>query len=260
VVVAEMTLLEVTNAAHSADIPALGFTYELVDGPAGATIDSAGVIRWVPGEEQGPGTNVIETVVRDNGVPSKSATNRFTVVVEEINSAPVLPSQADRTINGGDALLVTNTASDSDLPANALGYALSLAPAGAVIDTSGIISWTAPSGPVATTNVFETLVTDTNPWAINQQQLSATNRFAVIVRAVIEPFSITSITATNGVATITWEAVAGQTYRLQYADGFEDTWHDVAPDIIASGASATVSHPQGVGPQRLYRVVIPQAK
>jgi hypothetical protein len=198
--------------------------------------------------------------VTDNGAPPMSATNTFQVTVNELNSAPVLPSQADRTVNGGDTLLITNTASDFDLPANALGYELRRAPAGAVIDTLGIISWTPPSGPVATTNVFETVVTDTNPWAIYQQHLSATNRFVVTVAPMTLPFPITSITVSNGLATVTWETVAGQTYRLQYAEGLGTTWQDVLPDILAVGASASASHSQGAGSQRLYRVVIPQAR
>jgi hypothetical protein len=35
---------------------------------------------------------VITTVVSDNGTPSLSATNSFTVVVNDLNSAPVLPA------------------------------------------------------------------------------------------------------------------------------------------------------------------------
>ena len=42
-------------------------------------------------EAEGPSTNTITTVVTDNGVPPLSATNSFTVVVNEVNSPPTLP-------------------------------------------------------------------------------------------------------------------------------------------------------------------------
>ena len=65
--IAELTLLTVTNAASDGDIPANALTYQLINPPAGAVIDTNGVITWTPTEAQGPGTNTITTVVTDNG-------------------------------------------------------------------------------------------------------------------------------------------------------------------------------------------------
>ena len=61
-------------------------------------IDANGVITWTPTEAQGPGTNVFETVVTDNGVPALSATNSFTVTVLETNTAPVLGVVSNQTV------------------------------------------------------------------------------------------------------------------------------------------------------------------
>src|SRR2546421_7656120 len=60
----------------------------------------------------------------DNGTPPLSATNSFTVVVTEVNSAPTLPTQTNHTISEFTALVVTNRATDTDLPANTLSYTL----------------------------------------------------------------------------------------------------------------------------------------
>src|SRR5438128_928931 len=127
----ELTTLLVTNTATDNDLPALALSYSLIDAPAGVLIDTNGVISWTPAEAQGPGTNTLTTVVTDNGTPPLSATNSFTVVVAEVNSAPVLPAQADRTITGLAGISVTNTATDADLPLNALSYLLQSAPANA---------------------------------------------------------------------------------------------------------------------------------
>src|SRR5207302_6521272 len=66
-----------------------------------------------------------------------------TVVVREVNSAPVLMVPADQTINELSALVVTNTASDADLPANTLSFGLVSAPAGVLLDANtGVLTWT----------------------------------------------------------------------------------------------------------------------
>jgi hypothetical protein len=156
----------------------------LLNPPDGVQIDTNGIVTWTPAESQGPSTNTITVVVTDSGVPPLSATNSFTVVVNELNSPPELSPQTDRTIVGLTNLIVTNTASDPDLPTNSLSYALIAGPTNAVIDTNGVIAWTPTVEQVPGTNVFTTVVTDFNSWAVNSQQLSATNTFVVVVNGV----------------------------------------------------------------------------
>jgi len=117
----------------------------------------------------GAGTNVITTVVTDDGTPALSATNSFTVIVEESNSPPLLPAQTNRTLVGLAILTVTNTASDTDLPVNTLTYVLQTGPSNAVIDVNGIITWTPMAAQAPSTNLFTTVVTDYNPWAITRK-------------------------------------------------------------------------------------------
>jgi hypothetical protein len=179
--IAELTTLIVTNTATDSDLPANILTYALLNPPAGAAIDSNGVITWTPSEAQGPSTNILTTMVTDNGVPPLSATNSFTVVVNEINVAPVLPVQTNITVVGLTTVVVTNTATDSDLPVNPLTYALVNAPTNAVIDSSGVITWAPLPGQVPSSNLFTTVVTDFNAQAVNSQHLSATNNFTVTV-------------------------------------------------------------------------------
>src|SRR5204862_434679 len=67
-----------------------------------------------------------------------SATNSFSVFVQEVNSAPVLPFIEDQSVNELSLLTVTNSATDANLPANRLTYLLMNPPSGASIDTNGI--------------------------------------------------------------------------------------------------------------------------
>ncbi|HWX19055.1 MAG TPA: Ig-like domain-containing protein, partial [Candidatus Binatia bacterium] len=182
--VVELSMFALTNTATDADVPPRALTYALLAPPSGATIDANGVITWTPTEAQGPGTNLITTVVSDDGTPLLSATNSFSVTVLESNSPPVLPAQTNRTLVGMAMLVVTNTASDSDIPTNTLTYVLQTGPTNAAIDTNGVITWTPVVAQVPSTNVFTTVVTDYNPWAFNAQHLSATNSFTVVVNAI----------------------------------------------------------------------------
>jgi hypothetical protein len=92
-----------------------------------------------------------------------------------------VPSQTNYLVGVGSPFTVTNTASDSDIPTNALVYNLLAAPSGAVISADGLISWTPSLAQADTTNLFTTVVTDINPWAVNATSLSATNNFTVTV-------------------------------------------------------------------------------
>jgi O-glycosyl hydrolase len=230
--------------------------YSLLNPPAGASIDTNGVVTWQPGEAQGPGTNTLTTVVSDNAVPPAGATNSFTVVVHEINAAPVLPSQADRVLAPMQTLVVTNTAADADLPTNTLSYQLLDAPAGALIDGHGVITWTPAPSQAPGTNVFTTEVTDFNPYAVNEQYLRATNSFKAFV-ASVPAFHILSVAVSGDTAVITWEAFSGLTYRLQCTTNLARIdWQDLSPDITATGPSASATHPVADEQSRFYRVLL----
>jgi hypothetical protein len=153
-------------------------SYQLLNAPTGALIDTNGVITWTPNEAQAPSTNVLTTVVSDNGIPQSSTTNSFTVVVNEVNSAPSLATIPDRTIVEGDLLVITNSATDSDLPVNALTFSLQTnAPAGAQINpTNGIFTWIPTEAQGPSTNQITIRVTDDGT-----PPLSAIQTFTVVV-------------------------------------------------------------------------------
>jgi subtilisin-like proprotein convertase family protein len=183
-----VTLTIDTNATTANGWP---LTY-LTTVPA-PTINTNGVITWTPSEAQGPGVYIITTVVSDNGAPSLSATNSFSVTVLESNVPPVLPFQPNRTNSALVTMIVTNTATDSDIPPNPLTYTLIVVPTvtNAFISTNGIITWTPTPAQAGATYRFTTIVTDTNQFAISQQSLSATNSFNVTVPGIAPPLAFT---------------------------------------------------------------------
>jgi hypothetical protein len=213
----------------SNNVPSV-LTYQLVNPPTGAAIDSDGVISWTPTEGQGPSTNIITTVVNDNGIPPLSDTNSFIVVVNEVNNPPLLPIQPDVVIDAGGTLLVTNTAIDLDIPPNPLSYQLLTAPPGATIDTNGIITWVTSVAQPTSTNLFITVVTDYNPWAINNQHLSATNSFVVTVLGStnLPPSLIFGYDPASNTFHISFQGIPGNSYQVQWAPALDGTWTPLA--------------------------------
>jgi subtilisin-like proprotein convertase family protein len=187
---ANTTVLEIietvpftTNCvALDTNVPPNPLTFALVSGPAGLTVSTNGVIDWTPTEAQGPGTNAVSiSVTATNLFPvgprSFSVTNTFTIIVDESNLPPELPVMPDQIAYALVPMVVDNSATDPDIPANTLTYALLVAPTNAVIDAnSGIITWTPDSSDIGSTNLFTTVVTDDGV-----PPLSATNSFMVTV-------------------------------------------------------------------------------
>ena len=67
---------------------------------------------------------------------------------------------------------------------------------------------------------------------------------------------IESISVSGSVVTISWSAIAGQRYRLQYKDSpTTGTWQDVLPEVTASSATAAASVPFEAVARRFYRVM-----
>jgi hypothetical protein len=175
-IINEQTSLVVSNTAVDPDLPANELTYTLLAAPAGAAVSSNGVITWNPDETQGPSFNVFTTRVEDKGSPNQAQTNTFSVTVNEVNLAPVLPVQPDRFVNELVPVVITNTAADVDLPFNSLIYQLINPPLGATINPGGIITWTPSDTQGPSTNLLVTVVTDNGVPA-----RSATNTTQVVV-------------------------------------------------------------------------------
>ena len=175
--VSELTLVSVTNRATNATAPTLRFAFGS-GAPTGAVMNATnGILTWTPSEAQGPSTNVLSVLVFDTNQPTAFATNTFTMVVNEVNTAPVLLVQTNRTINELATLTLTNTATDADFPANTRTYSLLVSPVGMVISPSGLISWTPTEAQGPSTNTVTTKVSDNGV-----PSLSATNSFVVVVR------------------------------------------------------------------------------
>jgi hypothetical protein len=97
--------LNVTNTATDSGAPPQTLTFSLLNGPTYAALNATnGVFTWRPRVSQADTTNMVTVLVADDGTPSLSATNSFTVTVNAL-ARPVLGSIA---ASGGQVSLVVN--------------------------------------------------------------------------------------------------------------------------------------------------------
>ncbi|MDB6025961.1 MAG: putative esterase [Verrucomicrobiales bacterium] len=129
----------------------------------------------------------------------------YNVYVDNIQVVTVTSSLA---VNTGSTVSLQCTASDSDAPAQALTFSLDAgAPTNAIIDATGLFSWTPTGAQGPSTNVITIRVTDNGPG-----NLSASQNISVVVTKVNTSPTITTVPEqaieiqSGGIVTFTVEA------------------------------------------------------
>jgi hypothetical protein len=167
-----------------------------------------------------------------------------------VNNAPSLEAIPNRTIHAGSTLSFTNQASDIDAPPQTLTFSLDPgAPPGATIGpASGVFVWNTGPAQANTTNVVTVRATDNG-----SPSLSAVRTFAV---TVVAPLAIQSISLSNSNITLTWPAISGTAYQVQYRDSLGgSSWNSLGPAVVAGGPLASANDPVGTT-QRFYRLLL----
>ncbi|MDH5642549.1 MAG: Ig-like domain-containing protein, partial [Nitrospira sp.] len=144
----EEEALQFTVSAVDLDLPSQLLTFSASGLPTGATFDlMTQEFRWTPSETQGGADYVVTFSVSDGEF---SASETITIMVNEVNKAPVLAPIGNKTVNEGELLSFTISASDADVPTQLLTFSASGLPTGATFDvTTGLFTWipTETQGP-----------------------------------------------------------------------------------------------------------------
>ena len=139
------------------------FVSASIPAPAAASIDpDTGAFTWTRRVKP---TDLVSSRSRFESptMPDPAASDFETILVTvgEVNLAPTLAGIGDKTINEGELLTFTATATDPDLPANTLTFSLVGAPTGISIDpTTGVFTWTPTEAQGPGTFTFKVRVTD----------------------------------------------------------------------------------------------------
>ena len=100
--------LTFTNSASDNDVPAQTLTFSLLSHPTNAAITTdTGIFTWRPLIAQAGSSNAMQVVVTDSGSPAMSATQSFSVVVNQPVS-PIL--QSATASNGAFSFLISGDA------------------------------------------------------------------------------------------------------------------------------------------------------
>jgi hypothetical protein len=252
-IVDEETLLSVSALGSDSDEPANALTFSLVSPPSGMTINATnGLIEWTPSEAQGPDTVTVTVVLTDENPDALSnqqlsVTNTFEITVNEINVAPVLTLPADQLYHAGTAIALNATATDADLPANGLTFELVSGPAGLNVLAGGGITWMPSDTQLGTNEVTVRVVDGGLP------SLGDTNTFSLVI--VSQPvLGVPTIVGTN--VTLTWTAVSGTDYRLEYKGDLNEPNWSVLPGVISAATNTASANDALTTSNRLYRVEV----
>jgi hypothetical protein len=129
----------------------------------GITIDSdSGEMSWEPSKEQKTGKYPLTVSVTPSDSPDDLISQKFTVVLRDPNTPPVLESIDKQTVFAGEPLAFSVKAVDEDQPANKLSFSLKTAsPAGATINAkTGAFQWTPSTDIEARDHIVGIVVSD----------------------------------------------------------------------------------------------------
>jgi hypothetical protein len=99
------------------------------------------------------------------------ATETIQIVMNEVNSAPVLATAGDKTAYPNRRLGFGISGSDSDLPTQTLRFSLVSAPAGATIDpVTGLFDWTPATDLAGSSQTVTVRVVDNGSSPLSAQQ------------------------------------------------------------------------------------------
>ena len=162
------------------------------------------------------------------------------------NTPPSLAPIADRLITLGQTVMLTASATDTDLPPQTLTFSLAAAPSGAAVNpVTGLFTWTPSSAP--STRPVTLVVTDNGA-----PSLSATQTFSV---TVVLPPELSDFRLNGNQFTFSFQTIPGQDYQLESKDDLTSgDWIPVGAAIVGTGGSIALTTDVSLSAQRFYHL------
>ncbi|MDB5338748.1 MAG: hypothetical protein JWN70_4367 [Planctomycetaceae bacterium] len=181
--IAEQETLTVKPVAHVAGAPANTLRYRIVSGPTGSKINpKTGVFHWKPSELQSKKTHKVEIGVHNTGPQKAEVTAKFSVVVKNVNEAPVIFDIGEQTVVAGETLMFLIRAIDPDVPSQPIEFRFGASvPQGARMDPlTGSFEWTAPKSATEHDETVDVIVAETG----QKDGLKVAKQFKIHVTAL----------------------------------------------------------------------------
>lgn len=196
-------------------------TWSLTNEPSGMIVSTTGVVSWTPGEGVLTSGTVTLSVADGGENGSTPDTEDFVVTVTPVNDAPVISSIAPATAQ--EETLYTYTASVSDPDDNNNGvdltWSLTNEPAGMIVSTTGVVTWTPAEGVLSSGTVTLTVQDGGEDGALPDSE-----DFTVTVTPVNDAPVITTTAPTSATEDILYTYSAGVSDPDDLNDGVQLTW------------------------------------
>jgi len=169
------------------------------------------------------------------------------------NTPPVLAAITNRTVNVGQTVALTASATDTNQPPQTLTFSLFSAPTNDTLtqinNTNATFNWRPLVTQANTTNVFTVKVADSGT-----PSLSATQSFTVTVNPLTPP-SVSSAAWRNGQFNLQVSGQAGPDYAVQVSTNLVDwstLWITNSPPMPFQWADTNA----GALPMQFYRIKV----
>ena len=78
-----------------------------------------------------------------------------------------------------------------------------------------------------------------------------------LIRTVLVPFRLSlQVSSTGATATLSWDAVIGKQYQVQFKNDLAAAWTNFGASVTATNLSMSATDNSGSGPQHFYRVLV----
>ncbi len=233
-------------------------TYQMFNGPAGATLSAAGAFAWTPTAGQYNTTFTGVTLrATDNGAPNLTDNETITITVGAGNNQPVTTATLTHTVNVGQNLSFVVSGSDADTTQTLTLSANAGVPSGATFTTvaglasagvSSTFSWTPTLAQVGAVTV-KFLTQDNGTPVLNQEitvTINVTNSSAPEIAVTGNGNAITSGSAVAAVGNHTDFGNVGvtgsslvRTYTIANSGSDALTLAGTAPDYVTLSGHTT---------------------
>jgi hypothetical protein len=164
---------------------------------------------WIP--SSGPSSNNVDRLGNSFSIIVPAYTMVGLVIPIISNTPPVLAPIGNQTVNVGQTVAFTASATDTNQPPQTLTFTLLAAPTNATLTTAGAFSWRPLVSQAATTNAITLAVTDSSV-----PPLSATQSFVITVNPLTpSAMSLPAASWSSGQFTLRVSGEAGPDYEIQ---------------------------------------------
>jgi uncharacterized repeat protein (TIGR01451 family) len=252
-----------------------GYITTVVNLPPSASGQSVR-FRWRFGSDtgtSGPGWHIDSVALIDGTSCCTGAYVTADLGVTQTASAPSVSSGSNVTFNVTVTNLGLNIASSvtvtDSLPVQLTFVSASASQGTWSTNGAGLINFslnTLSNGAAAVlavtaktlaTGTFTNVITVSSSTSDPSGGNNSSSASVTVTNVVAAPPQITGISVSTNLVTLTWSAVSGRSYRMQYKDNLTNSsWSDLVPDIVAPGPIATGTSPRPAVAQRFYRVAL----